>query len=168
MRRTGIAAVALIGLTSATACSDDFVTPDADTQLASVVPVGGAANVDPATSIVIEFSHPMMVGMEQYMTLSEGHVDGPLVAGVWTWSQDRTRATFQPASPLRAATRYTIHIGGGLMDENGRMIGFGDHGEQMGGQWATRQMMRGQSSMMGSGWQHSNGTFGMIFTFTTR
>jgi hypothetical protein len=29
-------------------------------------------------------------------------------------------------------------------------------------------MMGGNGGMMGSGWAHPNGTYGMIFTFTTR
>jgi hypothetical protein len=28
-------------------------------------------------------------------------------------------------------------------------------------------MMGGMSNMMGSGWQHANGTYGMVFSFTT-
>jgi len=168
MRRFGVAAIAVIGLAGFAACSDDVVAPDAATQFASVVPGGGSVNVDPGTSIVIEFSHPMMVGMEAYMAVTEGDVNGVVVQGAWTWSSDRTRVIFQPAGPLKAATRYTIHIGGGMMDAEGRMIGFGDHGQRMGGQWATSQMMGGSHGMTGSGWQHSNGTYGMVFDFTTR
>jgi len=45
----------------------------------------------------------------------------------------------------------------------------------MGGHWVTQQMlgdwgggmMGGMGSMMGPGWQHHNGTYGMVFTFTT-
>jgi hypothetical protein len=45
-------------------------------------------------------------------------------------------------------------------------------GEQFGGQWVSGGMMGGMGSMsgsmMGNGWQHpNNGTYGMIFTFTT-
>jgi hypothetical protein len=28
-------------------------------------------------------------------------------------------------------------------------------------------MMGGSYGMMGSGWQHANGTYGMVFSFTT-
>jgi hypothetical protein len=164
-----LAAAVLLG---AAGCSDEIVAPDAATQLASVVPAGGAVNVDVGSVIVVEFSHPMMVGMEAYLAVHEGEVTGPVVAGIWAWSADRTRVAFQPASPLKPRTRYTIHIGGGMKDADGRMIGFGDHGGQMGGQWVSSRMMRGgmmggTNAMMGDGWRHANGTFGMVFSFTT-
>ena len=52
------------------------------------------------------------------------------------------------------------------------------HGAGMGGQWATESMMTGGTQhgggmgpgggMMGQGWQHpSNGSYGMLFSFTT-
>jgi hypothetical protein len=50
------------------------------------------------------------------------------------------------------------------------------HGDMMGGQWATQSMMTGGMGMgsgsmgshMGTGWQHpDNGSYGMVFTFTT-
>jgi hypothetical protein len=161
-------AAAAIAVAAATACDSDMMTPDAATQVASVVPAGGSVNVDPASAIVIEFSHAMMVGMEGYIALHEGDATGPIVQGTWVWSTDRSRVTLQPGGALKAATRYTIHVGGGMTDAQGRMIGFGDHGRHMGGQWATGQMMGGGNGMMGSGWQHSNGTYGMVFGFTTR
>jgi hypothetical protein len=166
MRRTWTAAAAVLSIT-VVACSNDAVAPEPATQLASVFPAGGSIDVDPGTAITIQFSHPMMNGMENYVMLHEGSVNGPVVAGVWSWSADRLRLSFHPASPLRSATQYTIHLGGGMMDANGRTIGFGHHGEQMGGRWATGSMMHDQGHM-GSEWQHTNGTCGMVFTFTTR
>jgi hypothetical protein len=168
MIRFAMSALAGLGLLASVACSDDITAPDASTQLASVVPAGGSVNVDPGSSMVVEFSYAMMAGMESYMVLHEGDVRGPVVSGTWTWSPERTRATFTPGSPLRSQTQYTLHLGGGMMDGNGAGMGFGDHGRQMGGQWATGQMMGGSSGMLGSGWGHGNGTYGMVFTFTTR
>jgi len=37
-------------------------------------------------------------------------------------------------------------------------------GSMMGG---MSGMMGGTSNMMGAGWQHANGTYGMVFLFTT-
>ena len=145
-----------------------MVAPDAATQLASVFPAGGSVDVNPAAAIVIEFSHPMMAGMEGYIALHEGDATGAIIQGTWAWSADRSRVTFQPGGALKSATRQTIHVGGGMTDAEGRMIGFGDHGRHMGGQWATGQMMGGNNGTMGSGWQHSNGAYGMVFSFTTR
>ena len=157
-----------LGLLTAMACSDDITAPDASTQFAAVVPAGGSVSVDPGTVVVIEFTHAMMSGMESYAVLHEGDARGPVVPGTWTWSQERTRATFTPGNALRSQTQYTLHLGGGMMDANGEGIGFGDHGRHMGGQWATGQMMGGAGGMMGPGWSHANGTYGMVFTFTTR
>lgn len=163
-----MSALAGLGLLASVACSDDITAPDASTQLASVVPAGGSVSVDPTSSIVVDFTHAMMTGMETYMVLHEGDVRGPAVPGTWTWSPERTRATFAPGNPLRAQTRYTLHLGGGMMDGTGAGIGFGDHGRHMGGEWATGQMMGGSGGMMGPGWRHGNDTYGMVFTFTTR
>ena len=163
-----MSALAGLGLLASVACSDDITAPDASTQLASVVPTGGSVNIDPTSSIVVVFTQAMMAGMESYMVLHDGDVRGPVVQGTWTWSTNRTRATFAPGSPLRSQAQYTLHLGGGMTDGNGAGIGFGDHGRQMGGQWATGQMMGGSGSMTGPGWEHGNGAYGMVFTFTTR
>ena len=82
--------------------------------------------------------------------------------------------TFVPDQPLKSQTQYAIHIGGGLMDVNGNGVSC-QRGEGFGGQWVTEGMMGGMggmgsasSSMMGEGWRHpDNGSYGMIFTFTT-
>lgn len=168
----GLAAVLVL----AAACSEDPATPAEDglTQLATVIPAGGSTGVDPNAPIVIEFTHAMQHGSEMYVALHEGGVTGPVVAGTWTWSTDGTRLTFTPASPLKPRTTYTIHIGGRMRDADGHPVGFTEHGQHMGGQWATSQMMmthggmmQGWSGHMGSGWQHANGTYGMVFPFTT-
>ncbi|MBI4538273.1 MAG: Ig-like domain-containing protein [Gemmatimonadetes bacterium] len=170
----------LVGLLAGTACMMDLAdTPgDAATELASVIPAGGSTGVHPDSPIVVEFTHAMGMGMgmEMYAALHEGDVNGPVVAGTWSWSADRRRATFTPASSLRSRTRYTIHVGGGMRDAGGNPIGFDQHGQHMGGRWVMGQMMSGgmmsgmnnmMSGMMGPGWQHANGTYGMIFPFTT-
>jgi hypothetical protein len=110
-------------------------------------------------------------GMEQYVVLHEGGVNGEIVPGSWTWSGDRTVLTFVPDQPLESHTEYAIHIGGGLMDVNGNVVSC-QQGEGFGGQWVNGGMMGGMGSvssgMMGHGWQHpDNGSYGMIFTFTT-
>jgi hypothetical protein len=98
---------------------------------------------------------------------------GPLVDGAWSWSQDRMRLMFTPDAALMPATRYTVHVGGGMMDVEGHVIDLGEHGPGMGGQWITQGMMQGCAmqvcgGMMGQGWTHpDNGSFGMGFTFTT-
>ncbi len=166
--RGALAALAFLLLS----CASDPAADPTVTQLGSVVPAPGAVGVDPAGVIMIGFTHAMAGGVEQFMVLHDGGVTGPLVAGAWTWSPDRTRATFRPAAPLRSATSYTVHVGGGLMDAVGHRVGLERHGIPMGGQWVTGSMMGGgmmgaTAAMMGPGWRHENGSYGMIFTFTT-
>ena len=157
----------LASLSTAACGSSDQMGPGDDLPaVATVVPAGQATGVDPATPIVVQFTHPMMAGMERYLAVHEGATTaGPVVSGAWTWSSDRTVLTFIPAVALRHATQYTIHIGGGLRDTMNRELDHGACGAQ-GGVDAPAGMMGG-SGMMGDGWRHSNGSYGMLFTFTT-
>ncbi|HEX9894539.1 MAG TPA: Ig-like domain-containing protein [Gemmatimonadales bacterium] len=157
--------VAILG---AAACgSSDMMNPGDDLPaVARVVPAAEATGVDPAAPIVVQFTHAMMAGMEQYVALHVGETPaGPVVDGGWTWSSDRTVLTFVPVVPLQSSTRYTIHLGGGLRDSLNREVNHGACAAQ-GGRTTTSGMMAG-SGMMGGGWRHSNGTYGMLFSFTT-
>jgi hypothetical protein len=175
--RTAAVAIVSALLVGTTACSGTATGPTpAATALVSVTPAGGAASVAPSAPIVIAFSHAMASGMEMYVSLHEGDVTGPTVPGVMTWSSDRTTLTFTPAAPLKSATAYTLHVGGGMKDADGNPIDMTAHG-MMGGQWASGSMMNGGGMMggggpmsgqeMGSGWMGSNGMYGMVFRFTT-
>lgn len=162
---------ALFTILAAGACHD-ALGPVGDTTVLSVVPAGGTTNVDPSGPIVVEFSHAMRMGMEQYAALHEGGVAGPVVQGTWSWSDGYTKLTFTPATPLKPAAQYTIHLGGGMLDAHGSMLNYQHCTSQHGGQWVTGSMMGGSmmggtTGMMGSGWQHASGTYGMVFVFTT-
>jgi len=172
-------------LAAAAGCSDDATTPQMEeSALLSVIPQGGTTGVDPNGPLIIEFTHPMQPGMEEFADVHEGGVEGPLVAGSWSWNTDFTKLTFTPASSLKNLTQYVVHIGGGMVDEDGNPINYGLHGLGMGGQWMTQQMHQGgqhgysggQGGMggmgggtgMGEGWTHpTNGSYGMVFIFTT-
>lgn len=147
-------------------CSADPAAPALTARVVSVVPSGGATDVDPNSPMVVTFSHPMQSGMEQYVALHEGDVTDPVVAGTWAWSSDRTTLTFTPAQPLKSQTPYTLHLGGGMRATDGGFVDYGPCIGQYNGEWATQQMMGG-GNMMGSGWRHPNGTYGIVFTFTT-
>lgn len=152
-------------------CGDDPVSPDGETVVTSIVPNGGATEVDPGAPIVLAFSHPMRAGAEMYVALHEGDVTGPEVPGMRTWSADRTQLTFTPDAPLRAQTQYTLHVGGNMRDAAGHLIGYEQCLHDHGGQWATQEMMGGGmmgGEMAGLGWKHPNGSYGMVFSFTTR
>jgi len=162
----------LSGMTAAilgvVACGGSDLTDPQDglPAVASIVPAAQATGVDPAAPIVIRFTHPMLAGMERFVALHEGEtVAGPMVVGTWTWSSDRTELTFAHPTPLHPATRYTIHLGGGMRDTENRTL---DHGvcAAHGGTNATSGMMGG-SGMMGDGWRDSHGGYGMLFSFTT-
>jgi len=183
--RTFIGTVLLATPLTFAACDSESTEPGIEeSALLSVVPQGNATGVDPNAPIVIEFTHTMMMGMEEYADVHEGHMDGTLVPGSWSWNQTRTQLTFTPVAPLKPQTQYVIHIGGGMQDQDGQHINYQEHGFGMGGQWMTQQMHQGgqhgygmgQGGMggmgggtgMGEGWVHpTNGGYGMIFTFTT-
>lgn len=164
------------GLTvAAMACSGGSGTgPDAGTVLLDVVPAGGSSGVSVDTTITITFNHPMNPAMSQYASVHEGDVSGPVMQGTWSWSADTTALMFMPASALKPATTYTIHVGGGMMDADGQPVDLSQYGPGCGGQTATAGMMGGGmgsggmgSDEMGAGWQGSDGNYGMVFAFTT-
>jgi hypothetical protein len=151
------------------ACSNS-TAPNA-VSLTSVAPAPGASAVSTTTTVMASFSGPMMAGMEQYVDLHQGGVDGPIMPMTCAWNGDRTTLTCTPNSPLAGGTGYTIHMGAGMTDAQGNMVNMA-HGTTMGGQWATSGMMGGTHGgmnvgMMGAGWKDGMGHYGMLFPFTT-
>lgn len=178
------AVAALLAPLALGACDDNSTNPGTDVPtLLTVIPTGGDSDVDPNGPIVLRFSHSMMIGMEEYADLHEGHMEGPVVPGHWSWNQEMTELTFTPNTSLKGETTYVIHVGGGMQDEAGHHLNLGMHGLGMGGDWFTEDMhedghhgqgmghgggMGGGQGMMGDGWIHpENGGYGMVFTFTT-
>ena len=179
MLRT-VKALVLIALSAAalSGCDDDPTTLAAGAALLSVAPEGGASGVDPAAPVVLVFSHALAPAMADYAVLHQGDVAGPEVAGTWSLAADGTELVFTPETSLLPNTRYTIHVGGGMMDGQGRPVDLETHGPHMGGAWATGAMMGsggmgggmqgGGSGHMGEGWLHPhNGSYGMVSSFTT-
>lgn len=179
--------LALVGVLFATGCGSDSATPaepavQPATDVLSVSPQGGATNVDPNGPFSFRFNGAMMPGMEEYIDLHQGEVTGPIHPIACTWSSDYTTLTCTPATPLDSGAWYTLHLGGGMMGANGAPIRM-DPSTWMGG-WAeegtpTGSGMMGGSmmgethagepwTMMGPGWRHANGTYGMVFPFQTR
>ena len=135
-------------------------------------PAAGTTGVATSTSITFRFSGAMGAGMEQYVDLHMGDLSGAEVAMGCTWSADRTVLTCTPASPLAAHSTYAIHLGGGMMSAAGVAVDYTTYGPGAGGQWIMGGMMTGSHGgmawgMMGSGWRNPNGSYGMVFTFTT-
>ena len=159
----------------AAACTDGpTVVGAGGPSLLEVDPQGGQVGVSITTAVTLTFDHRLGPGMEEFVALHEGDVSGPLVTGMWSMSEDRSTLVFEPAEPLEADSRHTVHVGGGMTDQLGAHIDLGTHGPAMGGMWVTETMMTGAmgmgpaGGMMGAGWAHpSDGTFGMIFSFWT-
>jgi hypothetical protein len=163
----------LVSLAVAACGGGDSIGPSAaaTTELVSVVPSGGSTGVSASGPMVMTFSRPMMAGMEQYVDLHQGDASGPLVAITCTWSADRLTLTCVPGQSLQANAPYTLHMGGGMMDADDHPVDMG-HQSQTGGQWLMPGMMGGMHggapmSGMGAGWKGANGSYGMVFTFTT-
>ena len=141
------------------------------TALVAVSPDGGATGVSPGAAMTMRFSGPMAAGMEQYVDLHDGTVAGPVHPMSCTWSADKTTLTCVPGTPLQDHTTYTLHLGAGMMAAGGGTANI-DPGTGMGGQWLMGGMMGGvhagqPMSMMGGDWRGGNGSYGMIFPFTT-
>lgn len=154
-------------------CNGSTTELEEPAALLSVSPQAGAVDVSATAPVQIVFDHAMAAGVEAFAALHEGDVTGPEVPGVWTLSADRTTMTFAPDGALMAATTYVIHVGGAMMDDHGNAADLERHGAGMGGQWATGSMMMGPGGQgggthMGDGWRHpTNGSYGMVFAFTT-
>lgn len=133
--------------------------------LTSVAPIG--ANVDIGASVEIGFSHAMHEESAEWAAVHVGGPTGPVVDGTWRWADDHAHLAFHPASPWMPGVEYAIHLGGGMHDVLGHPLDFKSHGFGMGGVWASSSMMGG-GPMMGPGWRHANGSWGMVFRFTTR
>lgn len=171
----------LLALLTMAACSNDGPsapdpTPDGGTALlVAVEPAGGSVGIGLDTDVTLEFDHAMDPAMSGYADVHEGDLTGPVVPGTWEWLDGHTRLRFTPSDALQAATTYKIHVGGGMMDEDGHMVDLETHGEEMGGTWATDTMMNGgmgghmdPAEHSGGAWDDpSNGSHGMVFTFTT-
>ncbi len=138
----------------------------------SVSPAAGATGVAVGSPITFRFGGAMGTGMEQYVDLHMGDLSGAEVPMSCAWSGDRTLLTCTPASPLASQTTYAIHLGGGMMSAGGVAVDYTTYGPGMGGQWIMGGMMTSTHGgmgwgMMGSGWRNGNGSYGMVFTFTT-
>ena len=159
----------LAGAAALTAgCSSGMMAPDLATQLLWVSPRGGATAVASTTDVVLSFNRPMMIGMEQYVVLHQGSATDLAIPMQCNWSDGERTLTCRPSQSLVPASLYTIHMGGGMTDADGQGVGMGQFGMGMGGRWATGGMLGGQSGMMGTGWMHGNGSYGMLFEFTTQ
>ena len=176
MRARTLGLLVLIGAVglAATACEDGTTSVEPETALLSVAPEGGAQDVNAdAASIEVTFDHAMHDHAADYMAVHEGDVTGPEVMGSWMMEENGTHMRFVPGAGLKEGTRYTIHVGGNMMDEDGNHVDLETYGMGMGGMWATDSMMAGgmmggQHAHMSGGWQHpDNGSYGMVFSFTT-
>lgn len=149
-----------------------LTAPLVNISIVAVSPAGGASNVAVVTVVSLRFDHAVMSSVDQYVTLHRDNLSGPVVAGTFAWSTDRTLLVFTPGAPLAPHTTYVLHVGGGMTDTAGSPIDYGQC-PAFGGQVVTSSMMGAAGMMgggvgeMGRGWQSPNGTYGMEFVFTT-
>ncbi len=174
-------AITLLGSVLVAACGHDMTGPGmngyggdriAGAAFLSVSPEGGASGVAVDSPITLRFSGTMGTGMERYLDLHVGDLSGPTVAMGCSWSADRTLLTCLPTSPLAPHTTYAVHLGGGMTSANGSPLDYTTNGPRMGGRWIMGGMMSGSHAgagwgTMGGGWRNANGSYGMVFTFTT-
>ncbi len=169
MLRHALALSLLAASLTVGACSDGSSSPAAEAPLlVNIAPANQTVGVNPAGTVTLTFNMAMMTGMEMLVVVHEGSVTGAQVPGTSVWSSDRKMMTFTPAAPLKARTTYVVHLAPSLQGANGMTLNMGG-GMMTAGQSVTGGMMGGQMGpgMSGTGWQAANGTYGMIFTFTT-
>ena len=151
------------------ACSNGMMSYDGDVVVVESVSPANGAVVATTTLVSITFSHAMMQEMETLIVLHEGSVTGPVVSGTVAWSADRRTLTVTPAVALKAATTYVLHLAPGLRSTDGVYVNH-ESCNGMGARVVGSAMMGSGgmgTGMMGPGWQAADGTYGMIFTFTT-
>src|SRR5919106_5935232 len=105
------------------ACTGAPAAPALTARIVSVVPSGGATNVDPAAPIVVTFDHAMAPGMEAY-------------------------ASFAPDQPLESNTQYTLRLGGGMRAMDDGYVDYGPCAAGHGGEWTGGGMMGGNMGGM--------------------
>lgn len=174
--RTGtggtVALMAAVALGVA-ACDEGTTTLEPETMLLSVAPAGETVDVALDAPVVVTFDHAMHGQAPDYAAVHEGDVTGPEVSGSWMLEENGRVMRFTPSQGWRAGTDYTVHLGGGMIDAEGHMVDFESHGMSMGGMWTDGSMMSGgmmggeQHPHMEEGWRHRNGSYGMLFKFTT-
>ena len=175
-----LVALALVAVVITAACGNDggmmtgpsAMGPGGGAVFMSVSPQGGATGVPTTAAITFRFGAAMGTGMERFVDLHVGDLTGPTVPMSCGWSGDRTVLTCTPQGALQPRMTYALHLGGGMMSQAGQPLDYGQYGGMMGGQWIAGGMMGashggGSWGMMGSGWSNSNGSYGMVFSFTT-
>ena len=174
-----VGAAALLGACSSSP-TDEAAGPDGPTVLLSVLPAGGAVDISLTTDITVGFSRTISDNLRHFVALHDGDCPGPVVSGTWTRTSDGMGLGFIPFGPLIPGTEYTIHVGGGMTDGFSQPFDLRLHGIPLGGETATEEMVLGPDGMgmgvdmmgatithTGLGWAHSDGTYGMVFQFTT-
>jgi len=140
--------------------------------LLSVSPRGGETGVGTGPSIHLAFGAPMAPGMERYVDLHLGDLDGPTLAMSCSWSIDRTRLDCDPDEPLHPNTTYWVHLGGGMSAMSGQPVDLDAFGPSYGGRSVSGALTRGHHAgqpwgEMASPWHHAGGGYGIAFPFTT-
>lgn len=193
------------------ACNSSAVTSTAapEPMIAAVSPSAGAITTSRTGPVSVSFRHAMgradmgsmgtgtlTHSMEMVISVHQGVVANPAVAGTAAWSGDRKVLTFTPAAPLAPSTTYVVFLGGRMTTADGRtiteaecmaasgmmsaggMMGSGMMGGGTGGQAAgvhhemdgtqpTGMGMAGSAGSMMGGITRPDGVHGMTFTFTT-
>ena len=169
MRRVSKTSVAALIAGLAACAGEPMSTDQLEVTVESVSPANGSVAA-PTTVVSVTFSHAMIQGAEMLVLLHESSITGPVVSGSSVWSIDRRTLTFTPATTLRAATTYLLHLGPGLRAADGAGVNH-QSCNMLGGRNVGPGMMSGggvgSGMMTGAGWRTSDGTYGMFFTFTT-
>ena len=165
--------IAVVSLSLATvACSDPAAPPDPSSTPVPSATALAAVRLFPATagapdSLIVQFNGAMMPGMERYLRLHHGRVDGTEVPLHCAWAADRTALQCRPQMPLMPGSTYVLHMGAGMRGRDGTHVDMSP-GLAHGGAWVGRGMPGGVSGgggMMGGAWNDGAGHEGMMIPF---
>jgi len=105
--------------------SDDDNTQVVDDQvLVTITPADNNVNVSTQSTITVVFDHAMMAmdHMDEMFMLHQGWGIGMVpIAVIYSWSNDNTVLTMQPAVALQESMTYTVHVMGMMMGMDGMM-----------------------------------------------
>ena len=175
-----VSGAVMIGACSGSPTVDEPTVVRGPTLLLSVEPAAGAVDVSLTADIEVRFDHAVPPAMRSLIALQVGDCPGPVVGGIWSLTPDQMGLRFVPAVPLIPGTEYTVHVGGGMTDPFGMPFDLAQH--PLGGESVTEAMVLGPDGIgmgmgmdmmgqtithTGTGWAHSDGTYGLAFMFTT-
>jgi hypothetical protein len=106
----------------AVACSHNAAPSTAPATALTSLTIGPASAANPGGTVTMAFGGSLMAGMERYVDLHQGTTVGAPVPMTCAMSAERVMITCTPNAALTPGARYTLQMGGGMLDGNGSPV----------------------------------------------